>query len=89
MKLPNIKIEKTDSKAQYIKVISSNDELTTDICVCYNSMIRNKQGSLKTLKADVIANRIVTALKLLEEVEKLPKQITKIDLLTRLRAYIK
>lgn len=89
MKLSNIKIEKTDPKVRYVKVISSDAGVTTDVCTCYNGMIRNKQGSLKPLKADVIANRIVTALKLLEEVENLPQSITKSDLLTKLKKYQK
>ncbi len=89
MKLTNIKIVKTDYKARHVKVVGSNSGLTTELCVCYDSLVRSKKGSLKTLKADVTANRIVTALKLLNEVENLPKGITKSDLLTKLKAYQK
>ncbi len=89
MKLTNIKTEKKNPKAQYIEVVSSDNGFTTKLCVCYNSVIKNEKDTLKTLKAEVIASRIVTALKLLNEVENLPKGITKSDLLTKLKAYQK
>ncbi len=82
MNLGNIKTSGDNNG--YKLVIAEQNGNKTDVCTCFNTVIKNEQGKFKNITSEDMAKRIVKALKLLYKIENLPKTITKKELLEQL-----